>query len=316
MKLIIAYAILFMVLVSGIDSTKLSENINLSTNLSTNNNKRIEITSVKKVSVQNRKDDAEERRKKEEEKKKKEEEEKKKKEEEEKRKKEQEELMKSFWPYWYSYSPFANGWYDNLYWGNYGWWGYGYGYGYGYDYYGYMDSLGWSDYGYGGYDGYGGDWGSMDSYGYGGDGGFDGGYGGGFDGGFGGDGGYGGFDRVYAPYLRKSFRAEREKIMKERKNNDGKKTDVKEQPKTEKIPPSDVFKKLRSMPLKEQREAAKKELKKLKFEVFGDTNFDTAKFREEHKTEVYSTKWILKQMAIVKLARMEKRLEKVIALKK
>ena len=151
----------------------------------------------------------------------------------------------------------------------------------------------------------------MDSYGYGGD------MGGGMDGGFGGgDGGFGGGDRIYAPYLRKAFKPEREQAIAARKVAESEKKDNKKSAeRTQRIAPVEVFKKLKSMPLKDQREAAKKELLKLKVEVFGDKLYDTKKFREEHKTEVYATKWLLNQMQIVKLAKMEKRLEKMVTLK-
>jgi hypothetical protein len=335
MKLIIAFAIVLSMLVAGCNLTKLTENKSLN-----NKEKGIEVSTIKSATrVENveqkvaKKDAAEDAKiKAAVEKALKEQ-----KEKDEKEKKDAADkaaAATTYWPYWYNQSPYSNNWWDNSSWGNSGWWGYGgyggYGWG-GYGgyyggYYGNMDPYGWGDfggygdYGYGGYgdSGYGGgDWGGMDSYGYGGDmgGGFDGGFGGG-DGGGGDGGGFGGGDRIYAPYLRKAFKPEREQAIAARKSAESAKKDNKKPAeRTQKIAPVEVFKKLKSMPLKDQREAAKKELLKLKFEVFGDKSYDTKKFREEHKTEVYATKWLLKQMQIFKLAKMEKRLEKMVALK-
>ena len=78
----------------------------------------------------------------------------------------------------------------------------------------------------------------------------------------------------------------------------------------------EMLKTLKTIPIEKQKQGAIKELARLKLEIFGDKNFNTDKFRKEHKDEVFSTKWIIKQLQVNKLIKLQKRLYKVLALKK
>lgn len=168
---------------------------------------------------------------------------------------------------------------DISYWG---------GYGYGYSY---ADSWLWSgayDY-YGGYD--------YDGFGYGYADGIDGGMDIGFEGGF--DGGY---ERTYAPYLRTIAKKSYKKSQLQGS-------------KTKAVSLKEKMSDFKKISLKDQRAGALKELAKLKLEVFNDKNFDTKKFKAEHKNEVYSTKWILRELQIAQLAKLQSKLDKITALK-
>lgn len=68
---------------------------------------------------------------------------------------------------------------------------------------------------------------------------------------------------------------------------------------------------LRKLPKDHKRAGALKEMEKLKFEVFGDKNYDTTQFRKEHSKETFNTSWILRQYQITKLAKLQKQLEKL-----
>lgn len=145
-----------------------------------------------------------------------------------------------------------------------------------------------------------------------------------WDGDFTGDGGLSGIDyeggivdRVYHNYLRRLKSEDLDKTEKNTDKEEGTENDnkTKKTKKPKREPAIEKFKSLKKLSLKDQREAVKKELEKLKFEVFQDKNYDTKEFRQSHKDEVYNTKWILRQYQVYRLVKLMKRLEKVQALK-
>lgn len=66
-----------------------------------------------------------------------------------------------------------------------------------------------------------------------------------------------------------------------------------------------LYRKIKQADKKVQKEKAKKELERLKKQVFNDKNFDMKPFLQDHKNEIYSVKWVLRQLKISQIAKLD-----------